>query len=99
MRLPTNIKPSRYEVFLIPYIIPDNFTIAGEVNIDINITEPTTNITVHIYDMTIHEAESRLVLADDGSEVAITGSVVRNSKFNQITKIFKFEYSNSLNNL
>ena len=37
-------------------------------------TEPTTNITVHIYDMTIHEAESRLVLADDGSEVAIIGS-------------------------
>ena len=73
VRLPTNIKPSRYEVFLIPFIIPDNFTIAGEVNVDINITEPTTNITVHIYDMTIHEDEAKLVLSDDGSEVAITG--------------------------
>ena len=73
VRLPTNIKPSRYEVFLIPFIIPDNFTIAGEVNIDINITEPTTNITVHIYDMTIHEDEAELVLAEDGGEVAITG--------------------------
>ena len=90
VRLPTNIKPSRYEAFLIPFIIPDNFTIAGEVNIDINITEPTTNITVHIYDMTIHEAESRLVLAEDDSEVAITGRVVTNSKFNQISNIVLF---------
>ena len=73
VRLPTNIKPSRYEVYLVPFIIPDNFTIAGNVNININISEPTTNITLHIYDMTIHEDESRLVLAEDGSEVSITG--------------------------
>ena len=73
VRLPTNIKPSRYEVYLVPFIIPDNFTISGNVNININISEPTTNITLHIYDMTIHEDESRLVLAEDGSEVSITG--------------------------
>ena len=42
-------------MYLIPFIVPDNFTIKGEVDIVVNIIEPTTNITVHIYDMTIHE--------------------------------------------
>ena len=63
----------RYEVFLIPYIIVDNFTIAGEVNIDIDISEPTTNITVHIYDMQIHEDEVRLTALDDNSNIEIIG--------------------------
>jgi len=72
VRLPTNIKPSRYEVFLIPFLIPDNFTIAGEVNIDADITDPTTNITLHINDITIHEDEVTVTTIDDNS-VTIVG--------------------------
>ena len=56
-----------------PFIIPDNFTIAGEVKISVDITEPTTNITLHIYDMQIHEDEVSLAMLDDNSAVNIVG--------------------------
>ena len=63
----------RYEVYLIPYIIPDNFTIDGEVNIEVEITEPTTNISLHIYDMTIHEDEVTLTNLNGDTNVNIVG--------------------------
>ena len=62
----------RYELYLIPYIIPDNFTIKGNVEIDVSITAPTTNLTVHVYDMEIHEEEVSVGLAD-GSSVEVVG--------------------------
>lgn len=62
----------RYELFLIPFIIPDNFTINGLVHIDVDISTATTNITVHVYDMEIHETEVG-VLLEDGSSVEVTG--------------------------
>ena len=61
----------RYEVFLIPFLIPDNFTIAGEVNIDADITDPTTNITLHINDITIHEDEVTVTTIDDDNREAL----------------------------
>ena len=62
----------RYEVYLIPFLIPDNFTIYGEVFIDIDITETTDNITLHIYDMEIHEEEVEVRL-EDGTRVEVAG--------------------------
>ena len=53
---------------MIPFLIPDNFTIAGEVNIDADITDPTTNITLHINDITIHEDEVTVTTIDDNRE-------------------------------
>ena len=64
---------TRYELTLVPFIIPDNFTIAGEVKISVDITEPTTNITLHIYDMQIHEDEVSLAMLDDNSAVNVVG--------------------------
>merc|ERR1719412_1905501 len=55
VRLPKNIIPDSYSLYLIPYLIPDNFTISGVVFMNLTVVEPSTNITVHINDMTIHE--------------------------------------------
>ena len=62
----------RYEVHLIPFLIPDNFTIRGEADIWVEITAATTNITLHIYDVTIHE-DRVTVTSEAGVEVAVAG--------------------------
>jgi len=72
VRLPTNIQPSSYMIHLIPFIIPDNFTISGHVDIDLDVSEPSDNITIHIYDITIHEKDVT-VLTEDGGMVDIVG--------------------------
>jgi len=72
VRLPTNIKPSKYQIYLIPFLIPENFTISGHIEIDLDVTEPSDNITLHIYDITIHEKDVT-VLKEDGSMVDIVG--------------------------
>ena len=72
VRLPTNIQPSNYQIHLIPFIIPDNFTISGHVEMDLDVSEPSDSITLHIYDITIHERDVT-VLKEDGSMVDIVG--------------------------
>ena len=57
---------------LIPFIIPDNFTIKGNVVIDITITATTSTLTLHINDMEIHEQEVTVSLAD-GTSVEVVG--------------------------
>jgi len=57
VRLPTHITPERYEVHLIPFIVEDNFTIAGHVNIQLEVFQPSSNITLHLNDITVHEKD------------------------------------------
>ena len=84
VRLPTNIHPEQYkvgspharlsqnphQVHLIPFIIEDNFTIAGHVEISLNVglgenlefkffkvSEPSDNITLHLHDIIVHEKD------------------------------------------
>jgi len=72
VRLPTNIHPELYEVHLIPFIVEDNFTIAGQVEIKLNVSEPSDNITLHIYDIIIHEKDVT-VQTDTGEMLEIVG--------------------------
>jgi len=72
VRLPKNIKPTRYEVHLMPFIVEDNFTIAGHVQIEVTVDEPTANVTLHIYDITVHEKDVT-VQTDTGEMVEIVG--------------------------
>ena len=84
VRLPTNIHPEQYkvgspharlsqnphQVHLIPFIVEDNFTIAGHVEISLNVglgenlefkffkvSEPSDNITLHLHDIIVHEKD------------------------------------------
>ena len=48
MRLPTHLKPLSYNVSLVPFIIPGNFTIKGSVSITLKaIEDGAKNITIH----------------------------------------------------
>ena len=72
MRLPTHLEPTSYTLFLIPFLVPDNFTIAGHVDIEISVVESADNITVHIFDMVIHE-DSVMVTDSDGRDITVIG--------------------------
>ena len=55
VRLPTSITPEKYNVYLTPFIIKNNYTIEGHVDIVVNVSEPTSTITLHIRDILIYE--------------------------------------------
>lgn len=56
VRLPKNIVPDRYDIRIIPFIFEGNFTFHGVVNIVINVTEETLNVSLHFDDMKIDTA-------------------------------------------
>lgn len=47
LRLPRSVIPTAYDIKLIPFIWPNNFTFLGEVRILVHILESTNNITLH----------------------------------------------------
>lgn len=52
LRLPRSVLPRLYEVTLLPILIEGNFTTEGSVNILVDCVLPTSNITLHIADIT-----------------------------------------------
>jgi len=72
VRLPSNIRPVKYNIHLIPFIVPDNFSIAGHVEMELAVVEPTDSITVHVNDMTIHEKDVTVV-TEEGNMVEVVG--------------------------
>jgi hypothetical protein len=65
------VRPVRYTLTLVPFIIPYNFTLEGEVDIQVEVIEESTNsFTLHIRDLTIRE-EFVYVAALDGSEIPV----------------------------
>lgn len=46
-RLPQTMHPLHYELKLMPFLMPDNFTFNGNVRIIVNVTESSRNITLH----------------------------------------------------
>lgn len=59
VRLPRSIEPIAYNIRLIPFIVEDNFTFAGTVDIEVRVTADCDNITLHAVALQIHEAHVR----------------------------------------
>jgi hypothetical protein len=55
VRLPRAVTPDSYTIKIIPFIYEGNFTFNGEVAVIVNVTEATSNITLHFNDIKIHE--------------------------------------------
>lgn len=75
VRLPTHIHPTKYDISALPYIIADNWTIAGLVVIEAGYVREDTNtlnITLHLNDIVVHEEEVT-VTSGEGSNIPITG--------------------------
>ena len=73
MRLPKHIQPQKYAIFLTPFIIKDNFTIQGHVEIDVFVTQvDVKTIILHSQDMTIFENTVK-VIGNDNQNFEILG--------------------------
>jgi aminopeptidase N len=55
VRLPRAVKPDSYKIDVIPFIYEGNFTFNGKVAVVVNVTEATSNITLHFNDIKIYE--------------------------------------------
>ena len=60
VRLPTSLIPEKYNVYLTPFIIKDNYTIEGHVDITIKVMDATNKVTLHIKDIKIYENTVRV---------------------------------------
>lgn len=47
IRLPKTMHPLHYELKLMPFLMPGNFTFGGDARITVNVTESCQNITLH----------------------------------------------------
>ena len=63
--LPRHLNPLSYNVRLVPFIVPDNYTIKGYVDIKMKAESSGRNVTVHILNMTLHE--DRIFVEEVGS--------------------------------
>ncbi|XP_052891874.1 aminopeptidase N [Anopheles moucheti] len=56
LRLPRSIEPVAYDIRLIPWLVEDNFTFFGAVDILVNVLKDCNNVTLHVAALTIHSA-------------------------------------------
>ncbi|KAG0265873.1 Aminopeptidase 2 mitochondrial [Actinomortierella ambigua] len=67
--LPTNVKPTHYDLKLTPDLV--NFTFTGQVLVSLDINEPTTSITLNSNQLKIHSAKlTNLALKTESSQEA-----------------------------
>ena len=55
IRLPNSVIPESYVIHLTPFIIQDNYTIEGHVDIIMDVKSNSESISLHIKDITIYE--------------------------------------------
>jgi hypothetical protein len=55
VRLPRAVIPDSYNIKIIPFIYEGNFTFNGEVVVTVNVTETTSNVTLHFNDIKVYE--------------------------------------------
>ena len=66
MRLPKHTRPQKYTIYLTPFIIKDNFTIQGHVDIDIIVTEKKVKtLILHSQDLNILENTVKVIVSDN----------------------------------
>lgn len=71
VRLPRAIRPIAYDVKLLPFLIVDNFTFIGEVEIRIKIVEDCKNITLHSVSLKIHQNLTRVYEIETNTSIPI----------------------------
>ncbi|KAK2705033.1 aminopeptidase N-like isoform X3 [Artemia franciscana] len=89
-RLPRHFSPILYTVRLLPIIEEGNFTIFGDVTIDMVCNENTNHIVLHINDMDVHQ--ETIKVSGEGLE----GMMVHHTSFDQITQFFTIHLSGEL---
>jgi len=70
VRLPRHLVPVNYKLELVPFIVPDNFTIRGYAEIEMHCKEGAFNVTLHVADMMV-ENDTIALMEKDGAPVDI----------------------------
>ncbi len=72
VRLPRHLKPELYKIELLPFIIPDNFTIRGRLELTMSChIEVSKNVTLHVADMTLDNDTITLIDMSTGKNIPI----------------------------
>ncbi|KAK9511955.1 hypothetical protein O3M35_000511 [Rhynocoris fuscipes] len=85
VRLPTSVSPIAYDIRLIPFIWPGNFTFNGDVTIIVNVTQETSNITLHATELAILQvnlsriSDNNLVTSSSSTYVTDAVEDIRNA--------------------
>jgi len=70
VRLPRHLVPVNYKLELVPFIVPDNFSIRGYAEIEMHCKEGAFNVTLHVADMMV-ENDTIALMEKDGAPVDI----------------------------
>ena len=65
------MKPELYELELLPFIIPDNFTIRGHLELTLRCEYVSKNVTLHVADMTLDNDTITLTDMKNGKKIPI----------------------------
>lgn len=79
--LPTNVKPTRYDLTLEPLF--DTFTFNGDLAIDLDVNEPTSSIKLNLLEIEVHEA-------------SVNGTPVTSTSFNDDDQTVTFQLAAEL---
>jgi len=71
VRLPRHLKPELYKLELLPFIIPDNFTIRGHLELTLECVAVSKNVTLHVADMTLNNDTITLTDMKNGKKIPI----------------------------
>ncbi|XP_067653003.1 aminopeptidase N-like [Haliotis asinina] len=95
-RLPTAIKPFHYVLELQPEIYSDNsslFTFSGTVSIVINVTQATSNVTLHKKDLMINNDSLSLRPTDNLSD---RGPSIVSASYDEVREFYVLHLDNDL---
>ncbi|KAG4068421.1 hypothetical protein HA402_007941 [Bradysia odoriphaga] len=97
LRLPRSVVPTGYDIKLIPFIWPDNFTFLGDVRILVNILEPTNNITLHAEtSIKIKSEDVGVRLVNSGNGTERKDEVIAKQYFEATKQFYVMEFQKKL---
>jgi aminopeptidase N len=87
VRLPSHLMPELYRLQLTPFIVPDNFTIRGRVEIRMKCIKAANNVTLHMADLLVQNDTVSVEQVDSGKSIRITGHTYDKDREFYITKL------------
>ena len=60
IRIPTHLKPELYQIELVPFIIQNNFTIRGKLELTMLCEQESTNVTLHTKNLVLRLVHHKL---------------------------------------
>ena len=69
--IPTHLKPELYQIELLPFIIQNNFTIGGKLELTMLCEKESTNVTLHTKNLVLDEENIELINVKNGKRISI----------------------------